>query len=168
MSKEQNTFIAGKKNEGKFYGGVEVWTFAKKGVAVPYTSKTVTVGGKDKTVGNMTVTAPMHPSSAKYYFGEEFIPEEGKSVFIDVVAWERVAEQLAKYNPTLKQKLMLVGEIEVQEYKTKAGTEGKKLVMNLDGFKPLTKKKGIEESQDSQEPVSNDFEEVQNDGDLPF
>ena len=168
MSEQKNTFIAGRKLDGKFHGAIECWTFAKKGVSTPYTTKTVNVSGNDKTVGNMTVTAPIHPSSVKYYFGDEFVPEEGKSIFIDVVAWERIAEQLLKYGPTLKQRLLLVGEISVQEYKTQSGNTGKKLLMNLEGFKPLTKKQGSIENQENHNDIPENMTPVEDDGELPF
>ena len=144
-----------------FYGYIEAWTFQKKADAGKplFEKRTVKGTDGDNTLVTMSVTTKLHPKTADFYFKLNI--KEGDTVFITVNAWNKEAEILEKYNPTTGQLLGLCGAIQLQKYNGTDGNEHSKLVMNLDGFKAITKKH-------TNEATSEQKPEVPDNEDIPF
>lgn len=141
-------------------GYIEGWTFEPKDRELLNLRK-VNVKGEEKSVATLTISSTLAKSMMKYNFGEEFEKEQH---FIECTAWGTVAERLAKFNPTPKMILGIVGEVKVQEYDKKDGNKGKKLVMTIDTFKGVTKK---QEGYSSSTPVDEPEFQI-TDMEIPF
>lgn len=164
-------YFAGEKNGEVVYGHCEGWTFAKKDDVVDgkptkplVTLGTVTKNGNEVTYANMTIAMAVNPNTIKFLFGEEFIPSDGKNLIIRVTAWGKIAENLAKYNPSLQQVIGFTGKFTINEYNGK-----KSIQMSASNFKVVTKKKP-ELAFDGQVEVttSEEITEVPLDSELPF
>lgn len=149
MSNERNyNFGAMQKNkDGKVVAYIEGWTFQPKNNGEMLSSRKVNVNGEEKLVANITLATHLSSSMMKYNFGENFATEDH---FIECTLWEDVANRMQKYGPTPKQILGVFGELKVQEYQKKDGTNGQKLVMTVNNFKAVTKKQGANTSTSNQ------------------
>lgn len=164
MEKVNYNFGAFKKVGTTVVGVVEGWTFQpKEGNVVAV--REVTVKGETKKIATFTVSTTQAKSKMKFNFGDAFEKEQH---FLEVNVWDNGSEyglfnRLVKYNPEPKMLLSLFGEVKTQEFKRNDGTTGSKLIMNLEDFKALTKKKGT-----AQEPVEPEVSAPQADMNIPF
>lgn len=176
MSEKNYQFMGlSKTKEGHVFGAVEGWTFMKKADTTdgkpnkPLLNKrVVNVNGTEKTVVDMTISGSFSAKQIEYFFGKEAVPENDGSLFIKVSLWDRLAENILKYNPSLQQVIEFIGVFKVDEY-----NGHKSVSMNAFAWKPRTAKKAdLSFSGNADEPapatgVEEDITPV-DDSEIPF
>lgn len=167
MEKKNYNYMKCVKVGDSVVGHVEGWTYAKGGKAL---LNSFTYGNEGKEGYAIKINGRYNQKELEYFFGENVkkcISQKGYLI-IDVVGFDQL-KGLKAYNPTLQQVLGFTGTLKLEET-TFDGKTYYGLKMIAVGFKPVTAKK--EEAgrigASNGITVSQDFEEVDDDDDMPF
>jgi len=165
MEKKNYNYIKCVKVGDTVVGHVEGWTYARDGKPL---LSSFTYGNEGKEGYAIKINGQYNQKELEYFFGENIkkcISQKGYLI-IDVVGFDQL-KGLKAYNPTLQQLLGFTGTLKLEET-TSNGKTYYGLKMTAVGFKPVTPKKEEAGRIGTSNGVSQDFEEVDDDGDMPF